>query len=771
MKKIIFTSLIGLMTAGNLSAQVEILDEPYTATGVSNEGLVVLSYAWGAPYSMWNPETGDLYEIGGVTAGDGHGGMARFSADGKWVCGAAMSKMDWPEDTWEKTSKHQSDYIINDITYADGQTFYAVGQDTKNNNKGVLMASSDGQIWKNILQGKVVDGMQEGDMLETNAPLNSICFPVDYVGFTCGDGAYFAYSTNKGSGWYGMDPRPATNSTDQVKSYRTLDFIKEPPYAGVVGAELEDGGYTVYQTPDGAESWQATTGVAGIPVHISHSGSIFWMVTKNGHIQKSIDNGLTWTDVFTTDEPLYKIRFSSDNRTGIALSEGIVYRTMDAGKNWEPRSINSSASSIKWNDLLWQTATKAILIGVDGMCFYSEDRGTTWQQRVIDEDNKDLKCIMQTDNYQVIGGVNGNFYRYVIEVPEVSMMARYNTKTGEWQTLGSLGLMNYPSAGSGYYISGDGNSIAGIAYNTNATKTTRVAHAAVWSEKEGMMDLGSLFDNTGRATRANSISYDGSVVVGWQDQNGPWHSAVWRKNPAGGYYPNEFLLKDPSKGSADQKNRLSECRSVSLNGKWIGGKGQGTVSATENGWIWSEETGVIELPKLEMGFVENVNNDGTMATGFTGGMQGFIWTKDGGTKTLNEYVYDKFGLDMGDVYLMSALNMSPNGRYLCGWAMEGQIVKGYRLDLQYGSSIESQAMEQCKASVYPNPVSDVLHVDVPFDMDTQIRLLDAQGRTIVSKTTVSQSNSLQLDGVAPGLYILDVAAKGAHKTFKVEVVH
>lgn len=766
MKKIIFTSLIGLMTAGNLSAQVEILDEPYTATGVSNEGLVVLSYAWGAPYSMWNPETGDLYEIGGVTAGDGHGGMARFSADGKWVCGAAMSKMDWPEDTWEKTSKYQSDYIINAMDFSDNVTFYAVGQDTKNNNKGILMTSSDGQIWNNITE--------EGNTMPvTTSPLNSISFPLDNVGFICGDNAYFAYSINKGSSWTAMDPRPK-GCTDQVKSYRTLDFIKEPPYAGVVGAELEDGGYTVYQTPDGAESWQATTGVAGIPVHISHSGSIFWMVTKNGHIQKSIDNGLTWTDVFTTDEPLYKIRFSSDNRTGIALSEGIVYRTMDAGKNWEPRSINSSANSIKWNDLLWQTATKAILIGVDGMCFYSEDRGTTWQQRVIDEDSKDLKCIMQTDNYQVIGGVNGNFYRYVIEVPEVSMMARYNTESKEWQTLGSLGgNTDMVSAGSGYYISGDGSTIVGVAKTVNpaSTEATKFAHAVAWSEKEGMMDLGGIFDNIGRSTRANCVSYDGSVVVGWQDEHGPWHSAVWRKNPAGGYYPNEFLLKDPSKGSADQKNRIGQCRSVSLNGKWIGGRGQGSVTACENGWIWSEETGVIELPKLEEGYVEGVNNDGTMATGFTGGMQGFIWTKDDGTKTLNEYVYEKFGLDLGDVYLMSALGISPNGRYLCGWAMEGQIVKAYRLDLQYGSSIDSHAMEQCKASVYPNPVSDVLHVDVPFDMSTQIRLLDAQGRTILSKTTASQSNSLQLDGVAPGLYILDVAAEGAHKTFKVEVVH
>lgn len=34
------------------------------------------------------------------------------------------------------------------------------------------------------------------------------------------------------------------------------------------------------------------------------------------------------------------------------------------------------------------------------------------------------------------------------------------------------------------------------------------------------MDLGSLLTDQA-STRANAVSYDGSVVVGWQDFNGP----------------------------------------------------------------------------------------------------------------------------------------------------------------------------------------------------------------------------------------------------------
>lgn len=752
MKKIITMAGIGLLLSGSLSAQVYIMEENFTPTGVSNEGLVVGYHFLAGPYSLWDPRTEEVKEIGGISAGDNHGGMARFSEDCKWICASSVTKMDWPEG-WTKYPQYQVDYTINSIAIADGLTFYAIGK--KQNGNGVVLTSSDGMRWREIAREDMPD------MPDTQGSLNAISFATDYVGFMGGDDAYFAYTTTKGTSWYAMDPRPA-GSTDKVESYPTLDFIQSPPYAGVVGAELENGGYAVYQTPDGGESWQATTGVAGIPVHISHIGNIFYLVTKNGHIQRSIDNGLHWTDVFTTDKPLYKIRFSED-KVGIALSQGGVFRTMDGGKSWNEIP---SVENTTWNDLLWQDALHGIMVGSDGACYSTDSRGATWQKVEIDEEGKNLTALAQTDDYLFVGGVDGNFYRYIVNMPDVSMMSRYNVANDTWEALGNLGYISYPSASSAYYMSGDGKTVVGIGQIVKYG--LRVPHAMAWSETEGVIDLGGKFDNLGRATRANCVSRDGSVIVGWQDENGPWHSAVWRKNPEGGYFPNEFILKDPSKGSSDITNRLGQCFSVSPNGKWIGGRGQEGVTATAGAWIWSEETGVKEISTYDAS-VTGINNDGTLAVGYDAGLNGFIWSEEDGFQTVDDYARNKFGYD-GDTYLCSIMNMSYNGRYLCGWGVMGDYVHAYMIDRGESVSIENMPAVQCNASVYPNPVSEELHVDLFYNTDTQISLLDLQGRIVLSRQTTSQQNKISLAGVNPGLYLVDVRAGAAHKTFKIEVI-
>lgn len=80
------------------------------------------------------------------------------------------------------------------------------------------------------------------------------------------------------------------------------------------------------------------------------------------------------------------------------------------------------------------------------------------------------------------------------------------------------------------------------------------AHAVAYNGSEGLMDLGSLFPEA--STRANAVNADGTVVVGWQDQNGPWKAAVWRKDSSGGYLPNTPILIDPT-GSGTDENNLS----------------------------------------------------------------------------------------------------------------------------------------------------------------------------------------------------------------------
>ena len=79
------------------------------------------------------------------------------------------------------------------------------------------------------------------------------------------------------------------------------------------------------------------------------------------------------------------------------------------------------------------------------------------------------------------------------------------------------------------------------------------AHGVAYNAAEGIMDLGTI--NAGASTRANAVSDDGSIVVGWQDLNGPWKAAVWHKDPNGGYQPNTYILIDPSGSATDEFNQ------------------------------------------------------------------------------------------------------------------------------------------------------------------------------------------------------------------------
>lgn len=76
------------MAAGMiLTAQAEerawYISVPKTsATSVTNEGLAVFSGDQNTPFNIWNPRTGEVKEIGGISAGQGIGGCAAFSLDG-----------------------------------------------------------------------------------------------------------------------------------------------------------------------------------------------------------------------------------------------------------------------------------------------------------------------------------------------------------------------------------------------------------------------------------------------------------------------------------------------------------------------------------------------------------------------------------------------------------------------------------------------------------------------------------------------------------------
>lgn len=108
---------------------------------------------------------------------------------------------------------------------------------------------------------------------------------------------------------------------------------------------------------------------------------------------------------------------------------------------------------------------------------------------------------------------NGNFISATSVGPDGPEMSKYDRSTDMWTTVGSLGFSVDGNVSGGFSISGDGNTVVGLSW-ADTTGGFAYAHAVASSVAEGLMDLGSIFDSIQKSTRANAVSYDGSVVVG-----------------------------------------------------------------------------------------------------------------------------------------------------------------------------------------------------------------------------------------------------------------
>ncbi len=97
-------------------------------------------------------------------------------------------------------------------------------------------------------------------------------------------------------------------------------------------------------------------------------------------------------------------------------------------------------------------------------------------------------------------------------------------RASEWRLLGSIVPNAAPCddlLSDGIGASADGKVIVGLAWNG-----CNIARAFRWEESTGMVDLGSTVPN--RSSRADAVSGDGRVAVGWQEHaTGFWQGARW----------------------------------------------------------------------------------------------------------------------------------------------------------------------------------------------------------------------------------------------------
>lgn len=241
-------------------------------------------------------------------------------------------------------------------------------------------------------------------------------------------------------------------------------------------------------------------------------------------------------------------------------------------------------------------------------------------------------------------------------------MGRYEVASGSWSPLGGLGTNVDGEVSSGWAISGDGSVQVGLGWVPGAN-----GHAIRWQGGTGLVDMGSTV--VGRSSRANSTSYDGSVVVGWQDNDDGRQGAVWVNGV-------QTLIADGDGGLVNEAFRVSD------NGVWVSGIAYGGFFEPSDLWRYNVQTETYEvLGNLSDGSGQSrtagaaMNADGSIIAGGTWGFgpaffgTAIIWQESTGVIRFSEYL-DNLGIAYEDGYSFTYVtDMSSDGLWFTGWGL------------------------------------------------------------------------------------------------------
>jgi probable HAF family extracellular repeat protein len=246
-----------------------------------------------------------------------------------------------------------------------------------------------------------------------------------------------------------------------------------------------------------------------------------------------------------------------------------------------------------------------------------------------------------------------------------------------WRLLGSFTPDAQPCdqlLSGAFGASDDGKVVVGLGWNG-----CKLAHAFRWEEATGMVDLGST--TPGRSSRANNVSGDGKVVVGWQE-----HSTGFRM---GAKWVNgvQELIQGPS-------GMVGEAFGVNWNGSVIAGTNCDPTSPTPTAWTWTAGKGVecfaVQVkPGLPAPFynalMETTSDDGRVIGGalsFGLESESLVWF-DGEVFYLKDYLRQNGVPDAFEGWVNTGfvLGMTRDGRTLVGYGAGPRAFQGFMVVL------------------------------------------------------------------------------------------
>jgi uncharacterized membrane protein len=237
------------------------------------------------------------------------------------------------------------------------------------------------------------------------------------------------------------------------------------------------------------------------------------------------------------------------------------------------------------------------------------------------------------------------------------------TDAGGWVSIGGL-IPSPPSGrvslGTGYALNDDGTVAAGLAWKADQT-----AEAFSWDAVGGMVGLGQPGDIL--SSRANGVSGDGSVVVGFFENvdTGCRRPARWTDEGAVDLFLGAEIC--------------GEAYSVSTDGRIIVGSAYVPGADYETAFYFTDAGGWVDLGKLvdnpfHSAMATSIADNGTLV-GLSGdaasqNWKGFVWTQADGMQEIEEYL-TSLGVTVPDgLYLAEARDISADGSTIVGTVVD-----------------------------------------------------------------------------------------------------
>ena len=182
---------------------------------------------------------------------------------------------------------------------------------------------------------------------------------------------------------------------------------------------------TLLKSVDEGDSWTeiftSATGDINSILFLNQLTGFF--TTSNGKVYKTTNGGIDWSYSNLQSKGINGLDFKKNLTTGIAVGDnGSVFRTIDGGNNWS--EINSS-SVYRINGITFINDSLAVCIGALSSYGFSTNSGESWTYTTLSNSSESFNSIARlNDSTAVIVGTNGSFCQFSESNLKIGMITK-----------------------------------------------------------------------------------------------------------------------------------------------------------------------------------------------------------------------------------------------------------------------------------------------------------------------------------------------------------